>query len=68
MKIIMFIKVMMVVFFVMISVLILNVVKFVKIINEEVENGWVLVKVVYEQEGIFLILEYCFEFRYNDKG
>lgn len=50
------------------SVLTLNAVEPVKITNEEVENGRVSAKVVYEQEGTFLTPEYRFEFRYNDKG
>lgn len=40
----------------------------VKITNEEVENGRVSAKVVYEQDGTFLTPEYRFEFKYNEEG
>ena len=68
MKTTMITKAMMAVLFAMTSVLTLNAVEPVKITNEEVENGRVSAKVVYEQEGTFLTPEYRFEFRYNDKG
>ena len=68
MKTTMLTKAMMAVLFAMTSVLTLNAAKPVKITNEEVENGRVSAKVVYEQEGTFLTPEYRFEFRYNDKG
>ena len=68
MKTTMLTKAMMAVLFAMTSVLTLNAVEPVKITNEEVENGRVSAKVVYEQEGTFLTPEYRFEFRYNDKG
>lgn len=68
MKTTMITKAMMAVLFAMTSVLTLNAAKPVKITNEEVENGRVSAKVVYEQEGTFLTPEYRFEFRYNDKG
>lgn len=68
MKTTMLTKAMMAVLFAMTSALTLNAAKPVKITNEEVENGRVSAKVVYEQEGTFLTPEYRFEFRYNDKG
>jgi len=55
MKTTMLTKAMMAVLFAMTSVLTLNAVEPVKITNEEVENGRVSAKVVYEQEGTFLI-------------
>ena len=54
MKTTMITKAMMAVLFAMTSVLTLNAVEPVKITNEEVENGRVSAKVVYEQEGTFL--------------
>ena len=53
MKTTMLTKAMMAVLFAMTSVLTLNAAKPVKITNEEVENGRVSAKVVYEQEGTF---------------
>ena len=60
MKTTMLTKAMMAVLFAMTSVLTLNAVEPVKITNEEVENGRVSAKVVYEQEGTFLTPEYRF--------
>ena len=57
MKTTMITKAMMAVLFAMTSVLTLNAVEPVKITNEEVENGRVSAKVVYEQEGTFLTPE-----------
>ena len=61
MKTTMITKAMMAVLFAMTSVLTLNAVEPVKITNEEVENGRVSAKVVYEQEGTFLTPEYRFD-------
>ena len=58
MKTTMLTKAMMAVLFAMTSVLTLNAAKPVKITNEEVENGRVSAKVVYEQEGTFLTPEH----------
>ena len=55
MKTTMITKAMMAVLFAMTSVLTLNAVEPVKITNEEVENGRVSAKVVYEQEGTSLL-------------
>lgn len=55
MKTTMITKAMMAVLFAMTSVLTLNAVEPVKITNEEVENGRVSAKVVYEQEVLSLL-------------
>ena len=55
MKTTMLTKAMMAVLFAMTSVLTLNAAKPVKITNEEVENGRVSAKVVYEQEVLSLL-------------
>ena len=68
MKTTMITKAMMAVLFAMAIVLTVNAAEPVKVTNEEMENGRVSAKVVYEQEGAFLTPEYRFEFRYNDKG
>ena len=68
MKTTMITKAMMAVLFAMASVWTMNAAEPAKITNEEVENGRVSAKVVYEQDGTFLTPEYRFEFKYNDKG
>lgn len=61
-------KAMMAVVFAMASVWTANAAEPVKITNEEVENGRVSAKVIYEQDGTFLTPEYRFEFKYNEEG
>lgn len=68
MKTTMITQVMMAVLFAMASVWTVSAAEPVKITNEEVENGRVSAKVVYEQNGTYLTPEYRFEFKYNDGG